>query len=380
MERRPVGRPRGSGPKQRAREAVANGGVVKASKRPVGRPRTVVPPVSIELGSMIIAGNTSATRPANIQREFSVSDLSNMHISNDSDNPTTGHTRSPHTVVLPSSTSHDPPNLLSQHSTSNIQIIPEENPSRAVDWGDEDEDEVDLECLGEGIGQEFEFAQNEDERGDEVDPLDQNSELQESSCVDCAPPAWLQKAFNSKISESSSENRDENGLPLLYAKHRTIWFPQPSPYFLLLQNEPSPSKLFNPRMCLWDPRALFRIGCPKCKFPLRRHGHISRPRRVVDIDSEFYIIGFRYRCGVCIHPVSGKHTVTFNSWDSRILSMLPQDLAAEFPAILSHRSAISKPLFEIVRSGFQNGMAAKQISDTIRIHHLLKYDTWNILE
>lgn len=64
-----------------------------------------------------------------------------------------------------------------------------------------------------------------------------------------------------------------------------------------------------------------------------------------------------------IHPRSGKQTVTFQSWDSRILAVLPPELAAEFPARLSYRSGMSTTLFSWIRSCFQNGMGAKPFSD-----------------
>ncbi|KAJ7106159.1 hypothetical protein C8R44DRAFT_745247 [Mycena epipterygia] len=47
----------------------------------------------------------------------------------------------------------------------------------------------------------------------------------------------------------------------------------------------------------------------------------------------------------CTNPTSGKTTVTFNSWDSRILAKLPPAMAAEFPARLSHHSTISHTTF-----------------------------------
>jgi hypothetical protein len=90
------------------------------------------------------------------------------------------------------------------------------------------------------------------------------------------------------------------------------------------------------------------------------------------MNETFFIIGYRYRCPKCLHPVSGKNTITFRSWDSRILAVLPSEL--EFPARLSHRSGISTTLAGWMRSCFQNGMGARQFSDALRVQHLLKYD------
>ncbi|KAJ6538419.1 hypothetical protein B0H10DRAFT_2254857 [Mycena sp. CBHHK59/15] len=62
-----------------------------------------------------------------------------------------------------------------------------------------------------------------------------------------------------------------------------------------------------------------------------------------------------------------KKTITFRSWDSRILSVLPRRLAVRFPALLTHRSAILEDLFMFMRSCFQSGMGAKQFSDALRV-------------
>jgi len=66
--------------------------------------------------------------------------------------------------------------------------------------------------------------------------------------------------------------------------------------------------------------------------------------------------------------------VTFRSWDSRIIAKLPVDLALEFPVQLSHWSRITLSAFHFMRSCFQNGMGAKQFSDSLRVQHLRRHD------
>lgn len=149
-------------------------------------------------------------------------------------------------------------------------------------------------------------------------------------------PGWLMSLFHERLAESEQR---KNGLPPLYYRHQSFWFPHVSTFFLLKRTTCTPAELFNPRFFLWDPMSLCQpsgIPCPNCKTPLHRHGPIRRPRRCIGMDSPFWIIGYRYRCSQCRHPRSQKNTVTFCSWDSRILSVLPRALALEFPAILSH--------------------------------------------
>jgi hypothetical protein len=259
---------------------------------------------------------------------------------------------------------------------SSLHLIPEEDPQHAVETDGDEEEEGD----GGGIGEEDDDATADDEGEDEREPDENgdNGNDDESSASGSKTrrplPRWLQEAFSAVVDDCN--RRGSNGQPPLYARDHTFWFRWPSTYFLLQEDEISPSKLYNPQFFVWDPQALVKtIPCPRCQFGLQRHAVISRPRRCVDLCRTFWIVGYRYRCRHCIHPKTGKRgTVTWRSWDCRILAVLPAPLAAEFPAYLSHRTAISKALFEWMRSCFQNGMGPKQFSDAVRVQHLLCYD------
>jgi hypothetical protein len=253
-------------------------------------------------------------------------------------------------------------------------IIPDEDPEQTAEVFDDDENG---EGIGDGLGVEADEPNNEDEADDEPECNDR-PELSQSGPPKRRPlPEWLMERFKALLKECKC--RDENGLPPLYSKHGTFWFPRISTFFILRRRHSSPPDLYNPSFFLWDPEPLCGgIPCPNCMKPLHRHGEISNPRRCVGIDSTFFIIGYRYRCNWCIHPKSGKRTVTFRSWDPRILSVLPPALAAEFPARISHRSGISNSLFSWMRSCFQNGMGSKQFSDALRVQHLLSHDNLHL--
>ena len=247
-------------------------------------------------------------------------------------------------------------------------IIPDEDPQRDVETPDHDGEDSD--GLEEELGAEDD-PQDDDDEADE--DLDEPETPPPSSRQRRPFPVWLMDRFNARREELKS--RDANGLPPLYSHDETFWFPQKSTFFFLQQQSCSPPQLYNPRFFLWDPECLCdRIPCPNCKQPLQRHGEILHPRRCVSLDSTFWIIGYRYRCGNCFHPRTNKRTVTFRSWDPRILAVLPPALAAEFPAHLTHRSGISNVLFSWMRSCFQCGMGSKQISDAVRTQHLLNHD------
>lgn len=185
-------------------------------------------------------------------------------------------------------------------------------------------------------------------------------------------PPWLEEPFMRLLSESSK--RDKNGLPPLYSMHQSFFFPKPSTFFLL-KDGVTPTKLFNPQFALWDPMALCEIPCPNCSFKLHCHSEIPRPRRVIDLATSFWIIGYRYHCCECNHPKTGKKgTLTFRSWNPRILENLPKHLAMEFPAKLTHCSGVSQRLLPLMRSCISSGMGHIQISDALRVQHLLQYD------
>lgn len=249
----------------------------------------------------------------------------------------------------------------------------------------DDDNEDDLAVSGDGIGEEDlpEGLSDVGER-DELDPDHRDSDNNPASShakgrefVQPKPlPEWLQAEFSRLVHESS--DRDKTGLPPLYRKDETFWFPRRSNFFKLQRCDKteSPSSLYNYSFFLWDPACLLPSGipCPVCKTRLRRHDVARRPRRCVDISHTFWIIGYRYRCPSCINPQSRKNTVTFKSWDSRIFAGLPHALTAEFPAHLTYRSGISKNVLTFMRTCFQHGMGPKQFSNVLRVQHLQRHD------
>ena len=83
------------------------------------------------------------------------------------------------------------------------------------------------------------------------------------------------------------------------------------------------------------------------------------------LNETFWIIGYHYCCIEFVNT-SGKKNGDFSEWDAKIIERLPVDLAPEFPAQLSHQSGITLPAFHFMCSSFQNGMDAKQFSDSLR--------------
>ena len=184
-------------------------------------------------------------------------------------------------------------------------------------------------------------------------------------------PPIVNEAYHNHL-EYIKKTKGADCKPRLYAVDGTFWLSRQANFFIIHgSSKPRPSQLYAPRFFYWDPEHLIQgsLLCPKCCSPLQRL-QFTRPRRVVDLEDCYYIIGQRHRCPKCKNPRSGKHTVTYNSWDPRIHSMLPHELQAEFPAILSHRSAISADVFALMRSCFNYGVGSKQFSHILLgLHH-----------
>ncbi|KAG8937951.1 hypothetical protein FRC03_007736 [Tulasnella sp. 419] len=253
-----------------------------------------------------------------------------------------------------------------------LPLIPEIDPNRRVTDDDDDTDEEGVGVSGQGLGGD----EDENEDDDDTNATPGHTAHRKPS----KPwPKWVSDAFE-KVKDKYLKN-DLSGQPMLYTKYQTFWAPCASPFFILNKTEtPTPSSLFHNRFFYWDPEILVQNGlnCPKCSTHLHRHGLHHRPRRVVELEDQFWLIGMRYRCRKCVNPKSGKSTVTFLSWDPAILASLPPSLACEFPAKLTHRSGVSNQVFTLLRSCLQNGLGAKAFSDMLRTLHRRHFDMLQI--
>ncbi|PPR00595.1 hypothetical protein CVT24_005446 [Panaeolus cyanescens] len=396
--KRPPGRPRGSGKRKRADSEQDSDdlGVLQVKRGPGRPPKNVLGRVSVinlQGQKIRVAGNGRYNQAFMLEGSSSRSGsgLSNSSITSRQRSPLPTNVFSVHprpTLPLPRTQAQAPQTTLPTHIEAEVvPLEPGEDPQHFVcdvDGHDVDEDVDDDDgdgshCLeneasGEGIGVNEERPSG-DEEEDEVDPDDalQDNPLSNESQKREPRAPWLLVVFNSLSAEA--RKRTTKGVPLLYTETQSFWFVHKSAYLILrAAGFPIPQLLYNPRFFLWDPLALETVPCPYCKTPLVRHGQISYPRQVVDFDSPFWIIGFRYRCPSCRHAKSNQHTVTFQSWDSRIIKVLSPPLAAEFPAELSWRSGMSRSLAEWMRSCFQAGMGAKQFTDVILAQHTLYHD------
>ncbi|KAF8953970.1 hypothetical protein BDZ97DRAFT_2082274 [Flammula alnicola] len=130
---------------------------------------------------------------------------------------------------------------------------------------------------------------------------------------------------------------------------------------------------------VWLPHCLLgdRIPCPDCRSSHRKSsnggpvflqslGWNDKARRVVGIDSNIFIAGYRYRCVLCRH--------TYRSWSPAILDVLPKSLAAQFTFQLSFRSGLTDQLATLLRDSLRSGIGPEQFTQIIQAFHYRRYD------
>ncbi|KAJ7681913.1 hypothetical protein DFH06DRAFT_953146, partial [Mycena polygramma] len=133
-----------------------------------------------------------------------------------------------------------------------------------------------------------------------------------------------------------------------------------------------PDLLYQPRVFVWLPDTLLdkKIRCPFCdKGDMTPGGWNSNPvaRRVVDLDSCYYILARRLKCRQACNR-------SCNPYDTKILDQLPAHLRNEFPAFLTHRSGIDKKLLTLVRSGIAHGLTSHAWEQILRELHVRDRD------
>lgn len=168
---------------------------------------------------------------------------------------------------------------------------------------------------------------------------------------------------------------DENHLPDPY-KVSSLWILPSSPGMLLWKQwrrngQFDRTALWKPRVFIWIPHLLCNnIPCPHCSSSLSGNGIAHDPRPVYDLEDNFYIVGWRYRC----RKENGGCGKTFQSWNSKVLACLPESIMLEFPAILSHRAGISHRVLNLQRSVHHHGMGPDPVRRMFVENRLRRHD------
>ena len=264
------------------------------------------------------------------------------------------------------------PQPIAPPTPPDVFILPQSDPTQPISSGEDiDEDNLYSALNGNGINDDADdFVSESGAIEDDGTPLPRGRN---------SPPPYVMQAFSLHLSyvKSCTEGAGNKKKSRVYEKLQSFWMPHSDTFFLLQLPNLTPSLLYNPRFLYWDPLLFIdHIPCPhaeKCGGKLWRHGYSDHPRRCLEMEEWFWMFCARYRCSSCKDP-----TASFQAWDPRITQLLPKSLAAQLPAVFSHRRAISPGLFAFMRQCFFNGMGAKQFADTINVLHRRKYALLNM--
>ncbi|KAK7002121.1 hypothetical protein R3P38DRAFT_3215931 [Favolaschia claudopus] len=177
--------------------------------------------------------------------------------------------------------------------------------------------------------------------------------------------------------------RNHNLQPLVFQKQGTkllrprsfgkstspgsFWIHPPEPVLALEGQQFNPPSLYQPRVFLWLPHFFVScLKCPKCHAALEKNGAL-RPRRIVDVDSCFYIVTWAYYCR------DGCKSY-FHGWSETFLRSLPEYLRLAFPAILSRKSGLSRNLLMMSRVGNQHKMGPSGLRAMLFEMHTHRYN------
>lgn len=169
-------------------------------------------------------------------------------------------------------------------------------------------------------------------------------------------PDWQFRYFNDVVRPmlNQKEKRELSPPPFFSGNNRfspaSFWLNPPEPALLLSRRRFDPTLFYQLPIFFWLPHfQTSKLFCPKCKnIVLEKNGPLA-PRRIVDIQSCFYIVSWAYYCrkGCRTH---------YAGWGKDILNSLPPYLRLAFPAILSHRGGLSHAVITQLRVGNQHKM------------------------
>ncbi|XXQ37259.1 SANT domain-containing protein [Plasmodiophora brassicae] len=146
-----------------------------------------------------------------------------------------------------------------------------------------------------------------------------------------------------------------------------------------------PNRFYLYDVIVWDPETMasdIPIHCPHCRQ--RRSARQAKPgdynvvhhswtagRRVITRDSCYFIVGRTYRCTRCKGTKAPSYT--FSAYHEGFLAQLPEFIRVQFPAFLTHRSAVDYSVIEEMRSLTEQGVSIEGYHRMLLEWHTARY-------
>lgn len=237
----------------------------------------------------------------------------------------------------------------------------------------EDEDEE--------LAVEFSRAGDDEPSDDAPQESTTNSNATTGSSPRSGKPSWLPSAYASLRERLTTEmKRSTTHMPSCYERC-SFYEGTESPFLTARSQFQLDAGVFHQAAWfIWLPHLLVdRIPCPGCikagrksssgsAVYLQKHGFTDSPRRVVDVDRNIYLVGYRYLCG------HGNCKRAYQSWNPDILDVLPPALSREFQFRLTYRSGLSHRLAVLLREAFRSGVGPDQFTTMIECFHYHRFD------
>jgi len=151
-------------------------------------------------------------------------------------------------------------------------------------------------------------------------------------------------------------------------------------------------------ICVWLPDVRWgcAITCPHCSCSDRTAAHGWRTnhfaRRVVDLSDHFFIMSRRYVCHRCkekhendlraagvdargsdVDTSAEDNPYTFMGYNPKSVALLPYGFHLHFPAVLTHRGALSMQVVDLMRPLFDAGVRPNTLSSLLLEMHTKRY-------
>ncbi|KAL0563144.1 hypothetical protein V5O48_018932 [Marasmius crinis-equi] len=208
---------------------------------------------------------------------------------------------------------------------------------------------------------------NEDDDG--VDGSSQNPWFKKPKYMS----EWLYKFFRGVVQPISHYKvGDRYAFHPIFSQNQphtppSLWINPPDPLYLMMRREFKPETLWRPRVFLWLIHHFVpKLMCPSCGGCLEKNGALP-PRRVVDMDSVFYIVAWAYYC----RKGCRRH---FHGWNHELVASLPAYVQLAFPAVLSRKSGLSHNVISTLRSSNQHKMGPNGVRSLLFELHTRRYN------
>jgi hypothetical protein len=134
---------------------------------------------------------------------------------------------------------------------------------------------------------------------------------------------------------------------------------------------------------VWFPEKEFGQNCmPTCvscnsNAQVAVHGYFNKSpaRRVVSLQTHYYVMSRRYICHTCksLNQDRKKIQYTFMGYNSKVLENLPDGKGDDFPAFLTHQSAVDKLIVNLQRPLHDKGVRPHALSEMLLELHSKRY-------